>query len=195
MTGVVISAVRRAFPVLAWGLLAFHVAAAWGSPQPAAAAVSLPDPSATPTATAGAGPSPAEQGKTFLWKISSPTATVLLLGSIHVVSRDLYPLDPRIESAFQTAHTLVLEIPLDTAAQQQVAQKLARAGAYPAGDSIDLHLAREVLELLHRHLKRSGSSFDRVRPLRPWFVAVILILDEMQRLGYCLLYTSDAADE
>lgn len=109
---------------------------------------------------------------------------MLLLGSIHVVSRDLYPLDPRIESAFQNAHTLVLEIPLDTAAQQQVAQKLARAGAYPAGDSIDLHLDREALDLLHRHLKRSGTSFDRIRSLRPWFAAVILILDELQRLGY-----------
>jgi len=93
-------------------------------------------------------------------------------------------LDPRIEAAFQRAHTLVLETSLDPASQMQAGQKLARAGIYPAGDSIDLHLDREVQELLQQRLKKSGGSFDQVRSFRPWFAAVILTLAEMQRLGY-----------
>ena len=128
--------------------------------------------------------SPPEQTKTFLWKIASPTATVHLLGSVHVASPDLYPLDPRIEFAFQGAPTLVLETPMDPAAQVQAGQKLAAAGTYPAGDSIDLHLDRDVLNLLQERLKKSGPSFGMVRSFRPWFMAVILALAEMQRLGY-----------
>jgi uncharacterized protein YbaP (TraB family) len=128
--------------------------------------------------------SPPVQTKTFLWKIASPTATVHLLGSVHVASQDIYPLDPRIESAFQRAQTLVLETSLDPAAQVQAGQKLAAAGIYPPGDSIDLHLDRDTLGLLQQRLKKSGAPFTTVRSYRPWFVAVILVLAEMQRLGY-----------
>ena len=127
---------------------------------------------------------PLGQTKTFLWTVSSATATVHLLGSVHVASQDIYPLDPRIETAFQRAHTLVLETSLDPASQVQAGQKMANAGTYPTGDSIDLHLDREVLVLLQQRLKRSGASFDQVRSFRPWLAAVILTLAEMQRLGY-----------
>jgi uncharacterized protein YbaP (TraB family) len=109
---------------------------------------------------------------------------VHLLGSVHVASQDIYPLDPRIESAFQRAQTLVLETSLDPAAQVQAGQKLAAAGIYPPGDSIDLHLDRDTLGLLQQRLKKSGAPFTTVRSYRPWFVAVIVVLAEMQRLGY-----------
>ena len=128
--------------------------------------------------------SPPQQSRVFLWRIASPTVTVHLLGSVHVASQDIYPLDPRIESAFQRAQTLVLETSLDPAAQMQVGQKMAAAGIYPPGDSIDLHLDRETLGLLQQRLKTSGAPFTTLRSYRPWFVAVILVLDEMQRVGY-----------
>jgi len=128
--------------------------------------------------------SPPQQSRVFLWRIASPTVTVHLLGSVHVASQDIYPLDPRIESAFQRAQTLVLETSLDPAAQVQMGQKMAAAGIYPPGDSIDLHLDRETLGLLQQRLKTSGAPFTTLRSYRPWFVAVILVLDEMQRVGY-----------
>ncbi len=134
--------------------------------------------------SAGTAQTPPPPNKTFLWTISSKTATVDLLGSVHIATRGLYPLDARIETTFQRAHTLVLETSLDPASQMQAGQKLARAGTYPAGDSIDLHLDREVQELLQQRLKKSGSSFDQMRSFRPWFAAVILTLAEMQKLGY-----------
>lgn len=125
-----------------------------------------------------------QPNKTFLWTVASATATVHLLGSVHVASPDLYPLDSRIETAFQRAQTLVLETSLDPTSQVQTGQKMASAGTYPAGDSIELHLEREVLELLQQRLKRSGASFEQMRSFRPWLVAVILTVAEMQRLGY-----------
>ena len=128
--------------------------------------------------------SPPQQSRVFLWRIASPTVTVHLLGSVHVASQDIYPLDPRIESAFHRAQTLVLETSLDPAAQVQMGQKMAAAGIYPPGDSIDLHLDRETLGLLQQRLKTSGAPFTTLRSYRPWFVAVILVLDEMQRVGY-----------
>jgi uncharacterized protein YbaP (TraB family) len=127
---------------------------------------------------------PSQPHRVFLWTAASSTATVHLLGSVHVASRDIYPLAPRIESAFERAETVVLEIPMDQASQLQAAQKLALAGTYSPGDSIDKHLDGEILALLQQHLSRSGTSLDAVRAFRPWLVAVMMTLGEMQRQGY-----------
>jgi uncharacterized protein YbaP (TraB family) len=127
---------------------------------------------------------PAAPSRPFLWTVRSPTATVHLLGSIHLATPDIYPLDPRIEAAFQAAGTLVLELPLDPATQVQAAARLAEAGTYPPGDTIDLHLDRALLEALQQRLRQSGVAFSTVRSQRPWFVALMLSLGEMQRLGF-----------
>jgi len=134
--------------------------------------------------TQAAAAGPAAPYRPFLWTVTSPTATVHLLGSIHLATPDIYPLDPRIETAFLAAGTLVLELPLDPATQVQAASRFAKAGIYPPGDTIDLHLDRSLLEALQQRLRRSGVSFSTVRSQRPWFVALMLSLGEMQRLGF-----------
>ena len=113
----------------------------------------------TQAAAAGA----AAPSRPFLWTVTSPTATVHLLGSIHLATPDIYPLDPRIETAFQAAGTLVLELPLDPATQLQTAAQLAKAGSYPPGDTIDLHLDRALLEALQQRLRKTAVAFSTVR--------------------------------
>ena len=48
----------------------------------------------------------------LLWKISSPTNVMFLLGSIHVGKRSMYPLPHEIESAFARSEILVVEVNL-----------------------------------------------------------------------------------
>ncbi len=188
---------RQLLVIITLGLSAACVASACGLGRevaPASAATASPAGPApqtagvtsvsTPTPPSVSPSSPPEQHKVFLWTIFSPTATVHLLGSVHVASQAVYPLDSKIESAFDRADTLVLEMPMDDASQLQAAQKLASAGTYPVGDSIDAHLKSEVSDLLQRQLTRRAATLDRVRSFRPWLVAVMLTLDEMQRLGY-----------
>jgi uncharacterized protein len=170
---------------IAFGMFAGCVASGCGSMHQGATPSVVPTASATgaPTAVSPLTSSP-EQQRTFLWSVSSSSAIVYLLGSVHVASQDVYPLDTRIESAFDRAETLVLEIPMDQMSQLQVAQKLASAGTYPAGDSIDKHVNGEVLHSLQEQLARSGSSLDGLRSFRPWLVAILLTLGEMQKQGY-----------
>ncbi len=127
---------------------------------------------------------PARPDKVFLWTIASPTATVHLMGSVHVASAETYPLSPRIESAFAQAETLVLEMALDPAMQVRLGQSFASAGTYPIGDTIDLHVNRRTLEMLQERVNLLGIPLSTLRSYRPWFVATLLTLTEMQRLGY-----------
>ncbi|HXZ43226.1 MAG TPA: TraB/GumN family protein [archaeon] len=184
--------------IIVLGVLAGCITAARGStpqvspdardsPVPATASPHGADFPSVGTISAAVASPPSDSSqphRVFLWTISSSTATVQLLGSVHMASRDVYPLAPRIESAFDSAETVVLEIPMDQASQLQAAQKLALAGTYSPGDSIDKHLNGEILALLQEHLSRSGASLDTVRAFRPWLVAVMMTLGEMQRQGY-----------
>ena len=51
-------------------------------------------------AAAQTAPAPATK-KAIFWKVTSPTSTVYLLGSIHLGSKDMYPLPKEIEDAFE----------------------------------------------------------------------------------------------
>src|SRR5688572_28345170 len=80
------------FWLSSWALLACQ-------PSPAQAPDDLdtPLPKSEQAPAGSQGERTAAAGKAFLWRASSPTATVFLLGSIHVARKDLYPLAPPIE--------------------------------------------------------------------------------------------------
>ncbi len=120
----------------------------------------------------------------LFWRVASPTAVVYLLGSIHVGWSGMYPLPAPIEAAFSRARTLVLELPVDAATQLEAAEKIGRAGTYAPGDALDRHVGAEVLESLQAYLAKTGTSLERVRTFRPWFVSMLVSLGELQRLGY-----------
>ena len=52
----------------------------------------------------------------LLWEVRSPSTRVFLLGTIHVGSRDLYPLPAAVESAYSAATALAVEADLSTEA-------------------------------------------------------------------------------
>lgn len=62
-----------------------------------------------------AGSASAQTGKKhFLWKVEGPKGGVVyLLGSMHVLTPDFYPLAPEIDKAFAASATLVEEVDLD----------------------------------------------------------------------------------
>src|SRR4030042_5639045 len=47
--------------------------------------------------------------KNFLWKVQSKTGTVYMLGSIHLLKKESYPLHEKIENVFDKSSVLVVE--------------------------------------------------------------------------------------
>lgn len=120
----------------------------------------------------------------FLWEVRSPTATVYLLGSIHIASGDIYPLDARIERAFQAADTLVLETDLDDASQARAAGLLQQAGTYTPPDSLESHVDAATLAALSKSIAGMGLPVEAFFSMRPWMVSLTLTLARLQALGY-----------
>ena len=48
--------------------------------------------------------------KSFIWKTQSDTATVYLLGSVHMGVQSMYPMPQSIENAYKDSEIVVVEI-------------------------------------------------------------------------------------
>jgi uncharacterized protein YbaP (TraB family) len=120
----------------------------------------------------------------LLFRVESTTATVYVLGSIHVANEALYPLDSRITSAFDQADTLVLETELTPTAKARGAKLMQQAGTYAPPDSLDAHLDERTRAALHGALAERGVPSELVQVMRPWLVSLTLTLLQLNAIGY-----------
>jgi uncharacterized protein YbaP (TraB family) len=125
-----------------------------------------------------------ERRPVFLWRAELGPSTLYLLGSVHVARAGLYPLDQRIEAAFKRSNVLVLELSLDAAAQYGAAQRMLELGRLPPGVRLADVLQPETWQLLVRTQEQHGISLLGLRGLRPWFVALAVTTQALERAGF-----------
>lgn len=134
---------------------------------------------AAPGAAAGEKPE-----KCFLWKVGSDTASVYLLGSIHMSSEKMYPLCSVIEDAYGESDVLVVELDMSEGKRALAAVLMLQKGTYPGEKTIEDNLSAESVERLSAHLKTRGMSLAMVNKMKPWYLGLILVMGEYMRLGY-----------
>lgn len=131
--------------------------------------------------------------KSILYKVTSKTSTVYLLGSIHLAKPELYPLKSAIEDAYANSDILVLELDPTSAESTRVFQgAMLTLGTYPHGKTLKTELSATTYELLEAHIDRVGGiSLNAMQGTRPWVVVMQLSVMEMMRLGYSPEYGID----
>ncbi|HEU5360876.1 MAG TPA: TraB/GumN family protein [Candidatus Deferrimicrobiaceae bacterium] len=124
---------------------------------------------------------PRPEKRTFLWEVRSESAVVHLLGSIHLLKPDLYPLDEKIEEAFARSDVLVVETNVRNGAGEERQRKMLQGAIYPGNDTIVNHISKETYELLKNRFP--GPSLERVGRFRPWALAMTIAVMEYQKMG------------
>lgn len=122
--------------------------------------------------------------KNFLWKAQSKKNTVYLLGSVHFLKKENYPLPPRIEMTFSDARKLVLEINLDNQDRQSVQQMIVLKGMYPHNTTLQENISKKTYEWVEKRAKELGMDIQALNRLQPWFVALTLSALKLQTLGF-----------
>ena len=125
-----------------------------------------------------------DSGRLFLWKATSKTNTVYLLGSIHVATEDMYPLPDEIQKAFAASKALAVEVDLTKVDPAAMQTAMMEKGVYPPGDTISRHVPRDTLDKLRAYLKGKGLPAAAMEQFRPWALAVTITMLEVQALGY-----------
>ena len=127
---------------------------------------------------------PQTQPRRFLmWKATSPTTTVYLVGSIHVGDDRLYPLPKEVESAFTAAKVLAVEINLKNADQGQSVGLMQKYGMYPQGDSLSRHISKETAAALADFCAKHNVPTTGMEQLKPWMVALSIAAMSFQQAG------------
>ncbi len=122
----------------------------------------------------------AAQDRNFLWKVSEKGRTVYVLGSIHFAKPDLYPLNSRIEEAFQSSGLLAVEVDLDAVDKTEIQRMIQATGFFPEGRSLEEVISPET----RSKLKELGVDVTQINRLRPWLVAFTLSKQKLESLGF-----------
>ena len=122
--------------------------------------------------------------KNFLWEARGGTNTVYILGSLHLARADLYPLDQKIESSFESCDVLVVEVDIGKADPFEMQQKFFEKGLYYGSDTIADHISNETFELTKNKMAALGMDISFMIMYKPWFLAINLVTLELVKLGF-----------
>jgi uncharacterized protein YbaP (TraB family) len=121
--------------------------------------------------------------KNFLWKVQSKTSTVYVLGSIHFMKKEAYPLNRKIEDAFDKSDVLVVEANINDVNQIDV-QKLIDSAFYPVNETLEKHVSRETYEIIKKESGELGMPLEFINKQKPWFLALTFTSFELLKLKF-----------
>jgi len=119
----------------------------------------------------------------FLWRATGDASTVYLLGSIHFMKKDAYPLSKVIEEAFDRCDTLAVEADINNVGPGTL-QMLRRAGFYEPDDSLANHISRQTYTYVTEESARLGFPAIVLNRQKPWFLGITMSSMELMRSGY-----------
>ncbi len=127
----------------------------------------------------------ADSGRHMLWKIASEGGATegYLVGSIHLMKPDAYPLGAAFDEAFAEADALVFELDLDSA-QAQSQGLIGQMGMYPAGQSLETELSEETYATLQARAEELGLPLAQMQQMEPWVMSFVVPVMQIQRAGY-----------
>jgi len=137
------------------------------------------------TSVAGPAAAPASAaGKHSAWLVQGTNCTVTLLGSVHVLKKEHYPLPDVFESAFSNASVIVFETDIAGMNEPATQKKLMSRAVLPEGASLKDHISEETYNALKQRLDQSRLPEAAISRLKPGVAMMTLVVLEIQRLGY-----------
>ena len=130
--------------------------------------------------------------KHCLWLVETPlNRAVFLLGSLHVLKSDAYPLAKEINEAYSLSQKVVFETDLAAMLDPAVQARMLGLGLYPEGQNLFQNISDEMQSSLKKKMTDLGMPMEHFARFRPWFIAVTLTALELQRLGFSPDYGID----
>ena len=123
------------------------------------------------------------QEKSLLWRVKSGQNAIYVLGSIHFLKKENYPLNKNIEEAFAKSKKLVLEIDLQTTDREKALQVTMQKAVNRDGSTLQQNVSEETYALVERQTRELGLDLRPLSLFKPWYVALTLSALKLQKLG------------
>lgn len=129
-----------------------------------------------------AGPASADPAA---WRIAgSGGGEIVLLGSMHLLRADDYPLPAAVDGLIDRAETIVMEVDfddIDLAAQQRL---ILEKALLPQGTELAEVIGAELYGVLEQDAADAGIDLELLARFEPWFLALSMLEVGMRKLGF-----------
>jgi len=127
----------------------------------------------------------AQTGKHFMWKVEdSSGAIAYLLGSLHVLTPEWYPLAEPINKAFAESKTLVEEVDIDETSDPTAMMAALAKAMLTEGRTLDQVVSPETFAEVKRRAEKSNLPMVALQRMKPWLVAITLMAPTLQAAGF-----------
>jgi uncharacterized protein YbaP (TraB family) len=119
-----------------------------------------------------------------VWKVEGKRSAVYLVGSVHVLKAENYPLPAEIEAAFTNSAIAAFETDIEAMQGPETQLKLMGKARLPEGETLAQQVSPQVYAAFTNHLNEDGLPvivFDQFKPAMAAFALLIL---DLQHLGF-----------
>lgn len=120
---------------------------------------------------------------TSVWKAEKNGNTVYLGGTVHVLSKQDYPLPCEFDRAFEASDELFFEIDYAEAQAPQNAMKMATQLTYSDGRSLETVLEKHTYQKLEAYFREAGIPIAMVSRFKPGMLLSFMMMHEMKKMN------------
>lgn len=119
----------------------------------------------------------------LMWKATKGKNSAYLLGSIHLGTKDFYPLPKEIEAAFEQSSVLLVEIDINKVDAATAQSLILKNGVYAGDDNLWKHISGPTAAGVRKFCADYGLPVEAFGRLKPWVVAITVGVMELQKQG------------
>jgi len=127
---------------------------------------------------------PEKNSQSCLWQLEAGPHTIYLLGSVHFLRPDAYPLAGPIMDAYADSQMVIFETDMNAMADPTVQGKMLQLSVYPEGQDLYQNISQTTRRDFEKKMAEIGLPAEQFVRFKPWFIAMTLEVMEFQRLGF-----------
>jgi len=126
----------------------------------------------------------AAQTRNFAWKVTGRDGAIYLVGSVHLLTKDFYPLHAALESAYKDSDLLVEEVDIADMTGPGAQMAMLQKGMQPSSTPIDKVLSPATMALLQKKAADLNLPIDALKQFKPWMIALTIEAMQWMKAGF-----------
>ena len=127
---------------------------------------------------------PKQSARHMLWRLQTDSTVVYLMGSVHALPKEYYPLDTILDRSLDSSDVLVLEVALEESMNASVMQSMLLSAMLEQGMTLKDVLDDKTYALAAAKLKSNGADIGAFDRFEPWVLALMLSGLELKDKGF-----------